>query len=395
MRGARRPPNAVLGTTTRSGRPHKTRPRAVPAGAAAGSSRGEAPEAPDDPTLGRNPSEPRHGRRPLPEAAGGPARAGPPATTDPAAGPSDARLHWYSTRSRRPRSSRTAQRPTMPVPEGAANRQGASEAPTSAPQERGPNARRELAGASAPDNHPAGRGEACSPRASRSNAPTTDDPPASPGGPAPLATANGLRRRPPAPASRQLARRARCEPSLTRPSAASGHRRHRRLPTSEPTPPGTRNNSMAPHPLGPRPDPSAIRTRPLRRARGAPLATRLRRTDAVRPRTHRRTPAPLIGGTSRGRHRKERSPQADPPPRNRPAGTASTRPLPEYRIPPSNAITPPRHADSGAPSTRPSPHRLARAASGIRNGRSPRRSPCNGEKPHASGRRSGKARELR
>lgn len=110
MRGARRPPNAVLGTTTRSGRPHKTRPRAVPAGAAAGSSRGEAPEAPDDPTLGRNPSEPRHGRRPLPEAAGGPARAGPPATTDPAAGPSDARLHWYSTRSRRPRSSRTAQR---------------------------------------------------------------------------------------------------------------------------------------------------------------------------------------------------------------------------------------------------------------------------------------------
>jgi len=284
---------------------------------------------------------------------------------------------------------------TMPVPEGAANRQGASEAPTSAPQERGPNARRELAGASAPDNHPAGRGEACSPRASRSNAPTTDDPPASPGGPAPLATANGLRRRPPAPASRQLARRARCEPSLTRPSAASGHRRHRRLPTSEPTPPGTRNNSMAPHPLGPRPDPSAIRTRPLRRARGAPLATRLRRTDAVRPRTHRRTPAPLIGGTSRGRHRKERSPQADPPPRNRPAGTASTRPLPEYRIPPSNAITPPRHADSGAPSTRPSPHRLARAASGIRNGRSPRRSPCNGEKPHASGRRSGKARELR
>lgn len=126
---------------------------------------------------------------------------------------------------------------TMPVPEGAANRQGASEAPTSAPQERGPNARRELAGASAPDNHPAGRGEACSPRASRSNAPTTDDPPASPGGPAPLATANGLRRRPPAPASRQLVRRARCEPSLTRPSAASGHRRHRRHPTNEPTPP--------------------------------------------------------------------------------------------------------------------------------------------------------------
>lgn len=355
MRGARRPPNAVLGTTTRSGRPHKTRPRAVPAGAAAGSSRGEAPEAPDDPTLGRNPSAPRHGRRPLPEAAGGPARAGPPATTDPAAGPSDARLHWYSTRSRRPRSSRTAQRRhdagTRRRREPPRRVRGSDLGPAGARAQRAARARRRLR--SRQPSSRQGRGM----------------------------LAEGI------PEQRSYDRRS---AGLTWRASAP---RDRQRPAA--APPGTRNNSMAPHPLGPRPDPSAIRTRPLRRARGAPLATRLRRTDAVRPRTHRRTPAPLIGGTSRGRHRKERSPQADPPPRNRPAGTASTRPLPEYRIPPSNAITPPRHADSGAPSTRPSPHRLARAASGIRNGRSPRRSPCNGEKPHASGRRSGKARELR
>lgn len=395
MRGARRPPNAVLGTTTRSGRPHKTRPRAVPAGAAAGSSRGEAPEAPDDPTLGRNPSEPRHGRRPLPEAAGGPARAGPPATTDPAAGPSDARLHWYSTRSRRPRSSRTAQRRhdagTRRRREPPRRVRGSDLGPAGARAQRAARARRRLR--SRQPSSRQGRGmlaEGIPEQRSydrrsagltwRASAPRDRQRPAA----APPGT-----REPPARAARPVRAIAHPTERCERPPAPPAS------PDQRTAPPGTRNNSMAPHPLGPRPDPSAIRTRPLRRARGAPLATRLRRTDAVRPRTHRRTPAPLIGGTSRGRHRKERSPQADPPPRNRPAGTASTRPLPEYRIPPSNAITPPRHADSGAPSTRPSPHRLARAASGIRNGRSPRRSPCNGEKPHASGRRSGKARELR